>query len=271
MIKIKLENNCIGSGTVVLVIMFVLALAGSTKESSQYLIDGITSILPDSVLIEIPAVLEVPIIAEWIGLFWFVFLCYGGYVQKFKSLSPQIFANGLTHSIPYRGAASIDTEGNLMHVRGNGSAAPFMPSDGSTIVCAPSSHCFIAGEHLIIDADLEPRCPLSSIPFEIKSSTFNNRKGLDKISDCAIGWVSKKEIENNKSFKTEGDKPSTQDLKSFILEMDNRNESIDRLFELRRYEIGTMKNDVSLVNRLTKEGFETKKNTIFNKFWGQFE
>ena len=53
--------------------------------------------------------------------------------------------------------------------------------------------------------------------------------------------------------------------------MNDKNESIDRLFELRRYRISAMKNDISLINRLTKEGFEHKKNTIYDKVWGQFE
>ena len=271
MIKITSTHNNIDSGSVVMIVLFIMALAGSSVESSQHLIDGVNSLFCGVMLIEVPATIDVPIIAEWIGLIWIIVLIMGGYVQKFKSLSPQIFANGLKHSMPFRGAASINTEGHLMYVRGNGSAAPFIPTDGNTIVCAPSSHCFNAGEHLIIEADIEHKGPVSGIPFEIKSNTFADRDGLDKISECSIGWISKTEIENNKAFRTVGDQPEVKDLKPFLLGMNDKNESIDRLFELRRYRISAMKNDISLINRLTKEGFEHKKNTIYDKVWGQFE
>lgn len=271
MIKITSTHNKIDSGSVVMIVLFIMALAGSSAESSQHLINGVNSLLFGIFDIDIPATIEVPIIGEWIGLFWIIVAVMGGYIQKFKSLSPQIFANGLNHSIPFRGAASINTEGNLMYVRGNGSAAPFIPTDGNTIVCAPSSHCFVAGEHLIIEADLEHKNPVSAIPFEIKSNTFPDRQGIDRITECSIGWVSKKEIENNKVFRTVGDQPENKDLKPFLLGMNDKNESIDRLFELRRYEISAMKNDISLINRLSKEGLEHKKNTIYDKIWGQFE
>ena len=48
-----------------------------------------------SPVIDIPPTQPVPIILEWIAVIWFIYFSLKGVNAKFKSLSPQIFGEGL--------------------------------------------------------------------------------------------------------------------------------------------------------------------------------
>ena len=266
---------------VVIVITFILALAGSTPESSKYLTDGIRDfsmslyIFGVSPVINIPPTIkDFPVIIEWAAIIWTLYLILTGYMSKFKSLSPQIFGEGLDHSLPYRGRASVQTDGKIVSVRGGGSSAPVMPYDGPVMISAPATHCYKAGEHFITTAALVADQPVSAIPFEAKSRTFSERLGFNPIESCAVGWLSKLELNAHPVIKKMIDngkgKEEEQELdtQTYVLTMNQANEAIDRLFELMRYKVGTLQNDLSLISQLTNNSsFKETRSSIASRIF----
>ena len=280
MLSYNAINKAVDKGMVIVIITFILALAGSTPESSKYLTDGIRDfsmsfdIFGVSPVINIPPTIEMPVILQWIAVIWTLYLILTGYMSKFKSLSPQIFGEGLEHSLPYRGRASIKTEGKIVYVRGGGSSAPVMPYDGPVLISAPATHCYKIGEHFFTTAALLIDQPVSAIPFEAKDPTFSERSGFNPIESCAIGWLSKLELNAHPIYKKMMDngkgkeEEQVLDTLTYILSMNKENEAIDRLFELMRYKVGTLQNDLSLISQLTNNSsFKETRSSIASRIF----
>lgn len=277
MLSYNTINKAVDKGIVVIVITFVLALAGSTPESSKYLTDGIRDfsmsldIFGVSPVINIPPTIELPVILQWIAVIWTIYLVLTGYMSKFKSLSPQIFGEGLDHSLPYRGRASIQTDGKIISVRGGGSSAPVMPYDGPVLISAPGTHCYHMGEHFMTTAALLPDQPVSAIPFEAKGRTFSHRKSIES---CAAGWLTKAELNAHPTIKKKMDNGKGKeieqelDTQAYVLTMNQANEAIDRLFQLMRYDVGTLQDDLSLISQLTNNSsFKEAKSSIASRIF----
>lgn len=279
MLSYKAINRAADKGMIFNIITFVLALMGSTPEASKHMTDGIKEatgtivFFEISPVIDIPPTQQVPIVLEWIAVIWFIWFALTGIKAKFKSLSPQVFGHGLLHSLPYCGRASVKTDGKIMSVRAGGSAAPIMPVEGNTIISAPATHVHKSGEHLFVMAELFPDLPASAIPIESKMRTLPQRNGFNGIDTCATGWLSPDELENNPSIiKKEHDakgKPidAEYDTQTTILAMNQSNESVDRLFEMMRYNVNTLKLDLSLINRLKTGELTQKAPSLANKFF----
>lgn len=248
------------------IVLFFLAAAFGTPESSKHLVEGLYSISNGT--IQIPASIEVPVVGQWLVLIIGIVTLINGLDLHFKeNYSPKILGSGFEHPYAYNG--DYEVQSGFFMAGAEGCAAP-VPRPGTHIIIAPGSHVHrIAGNHLIVTANVMENTPLDETPVELKQKLRSMKGMVFGPKSSAMGFLSTWELEKYKKFKVTNPKTNEKEylnVNTFIQEeLMGFNKSYDVVFQVANNETKGVSKFLGMITNIGKESARNRNNGFFKR------
>ena len=240
-------------------VLFFLAAAFGTPESSTHLVEGL-NVISNGVL-EIPPTIEVPVIGQYLVLLMgFVTLINGLDLHFKENYSPKILGSGFEHPYAYNGDYIVQS--GFCMAGAEGCAAP-VPRPGTHMVIAPGTHVHrIAGNHLIVTANVMENTPLDETPVELKQKLRSMKGMVFGPESSAMGFLSTWELERYKKFEVTNPhtgKKEYMNVNTFIQEeLMGFNKSYDVIFQVANNETKGVSKFLGMITSIGRESAKSR-------------
>ncbi|ADI73519.1 hypothetical protein Metev_0613 [Methanohalobium evestigatum Z-7303] len=248
------------------VVLFFLAAAFGTPESSKHLVEGL-NVISNGVL-EIPPTIEVPVIGQYLLLIiGFVTLVNGLDLHFKENYSPKILGSGFEHPYAYNGDYMVHS--GFCMAGAEGCASP-VPRPGTHIIIAPGTHVHrIAGNHLIVTANVMENTPLDETPVELKQKLRSMKGMVFGPKSSAIGFLSTRELEKYKKFEVTNpntNKKEYVNVNTFIQEeLMGFNKSYDVIFQVANNETKGVSKFLGMITSIGKESARNRNDGFLKR------
>lgn len=246
---------------------WVVSFVYYTPEQTQYLLIqvGLWNIAP---------AYDLPTIVPLMLFGWMIIGILDATYIYLKVMSDTAMAEGMDNCESCVGG-KLHISGDWGWLRVGGTKA--FPIEGGAVWIGLLTHIHRIGTHIVFEGAMTQKTTLEYVPWELKRDIRGRRGGLFGIESCSVGFISGRELEHHKEFKTERytefltddeKKKKTINTAEFIAEIQINNKTVDMGLQLVENEHDSLTRSLETISDVGKAIQPARERGIWQHIFG---